>query len=217
MRVSTTPSSPRSSRLLTEVTLRDGKGWYQSNHTATSLFTQNQRWSTLIKIAKVFDLTKPVFLIQQPSQFVCQTLPMTPWMMSLRNPTTHAHILFSWPSTRSMANSSPIKPANSPSHPTAAMHMLLSSTSSTPMQFAPFPSRIAQKKSFSMHVSRSKPGSLFAASNLSCINLTTNIQRHWNICRNQINCIQYTPPDIHRTNPAERPIRTWKKHVWPQF
>jgi hypothetical protein len=25
-------------------------------------------------------------------------------------------------------------------------------------------------------------------------------------------CLQYTPPDIHRTNPAEREICTWKNH-----
>ena len=25
-------------------------------------------------------------------------------------------------------------------------------------------------------------------------------------------CIQYTPPDIHRTNPVEHAIRTWKNH-----
>ena len=24
--------------------------------------------------------------------------------------------------------------------------------------------------------------------------------------------IQYTPPDMHRTNPAERAVRTWKNH-----
>ncbi len=24
--------------------------------------------------------------------------------------------------------------------------------------------------------------------------------------------IQYTPPDMHRTNPAKRAVRTWKKH-----
>jgi hypothetical protein len=25
-------------------------------------------------------------------------------------------------------------------------------------------------------------------------------------------CIQYTPPDIHHTNPAKHTIRTWKNH-----
>ncbi len=114
----------------------------------------------------------PVFPIQQPSQFVCQLL-MTPWKMSLRNLTTHAHISFSWQSTRSIATSSLIRPATSPSHPTTVTHILLSSTSLTPQQFAPFLSRIAQKKNFSVHIARSMPGSLSAASNLSCINLTT--------------------------------------------
>jgi hypothetical protein len=28
-------------------------------------------------------------------------------------------------------------------------------------------------------------------------------------------CIQYTPPDIHCMNPAERAIRTWKSHFLP--
>jgi hypothetical protein len=51
-------------------------------------------------------------------------------------------------------------------------HMLLSSTYSMPAQFAWFPSRIAQKKSFFVHIARSTPGSHSAASNLYCTHLT---------------------------------------------
>ncbi len=32
------------------------------------------------------------------------------------------------------------------------------------------------------------------------------------IIQGQQTRLQYTPPDMHRTNPAERAIRTWKKH-----
>jgi hypothetical protein len=86
------------------------------------------------------------------------------WAMSLRNPTTHGHISFSWPSTKLMATSSPIRLATSPSRPTVTTHILLSSTYLTPMQFAPFPSRIAQKKSFFVNIVRATPGSLSVAS-----------------------------------------------------
>jgi hypothetical protein len=102
---------------------------------------------------------------------------MTRWRMSLRNPTMPALTLFSWPSMKSMATSSPIRQAASLSHPTVATHMLLSSTSSMPTQFDLFPSRISPKKNFFVHIVRSTSGSHYALSNLSYTNLTTKHQR----------------------------------------
>jgi hypothetical protein len=55
--------------------------------------------------------------------------------------------------------------------------MLLSSTSSTPTRFDPFPSRIAPRKSFFVHILRSTPGPHYADSNLLCTNLTTKHQK----------------------------------------
>jgi hypothetical protein len=55
--------------------------------------------------------------------------------------------------------------------------MLLSSTSSMPMQFDRFLSRIAPKKNFFVHIARSMTGSHYAVSNLSSTNLTTKHQR----------------------------------------
>jgi hypothetical protein len=102
---------------------------------------------------------------------------MTPWRMSLRNPITHALTLFSWPSKKSTATSSLIRQAASLSRPTAATHMLLSSTSLTPTQFDPFPSRIAQKKNFFVHITKSMTGSHYTDLNLSYTNSTTKHQR----------------------------------------
>ncbi len=55
--------------------------------------------------------------------------------------------------------------------------MLLSSTSLMPMQFNPFPSRIAPKKIFFVHIARSTPGSHDADSNLYYTNLTMKHQK----------------------------------------
>jgi hypothetical protein len=98
---------------------------------------------------------------------------MTLWKMSLRNPTMHTLTLSSWPSMKSMATSSLIKQATSLLHQTAAMHTLWYSTSSTPMQFDLFPSKIGQKKNFFVHTARSTIGSHTMVSNLSYTNLTT--------------------------------------------
>jgi len=35
-----------------------------------------------------------------------------------------------------------------------------------------------------------------------------------NVIKLQQTRLQYTPPDIHRTNPAERAIRTWKNQFF---
>jgi hypothetical protein len=102
---------------------------------------------------------------------------MTLWRMSLRNPTTPASTLSSWPSTKPIATSSPIRQVTFLSHPTAVMHMLLSSTSLMPMRFDPFPSRIDPKKNFFVHTARSMSGSHYAVSNLSYTNSTTKHQR----------------------------------------
>jgi hypothetical protein len=92
--------------------------------------------------------------------------------MSLRNPTSPTLTLSSWPSMKSMATSSPIKQAASPLHQTAAMHMLWYSTSSMPMQFDLFPSRISQKMNCFVHTARSMSASHTTVSNLSYTNLT---------------------------------------------
>jgi hypothetical protein len=76
-----------------------------------------------------------------------------------------------------MATSSPIRQVAFLSHPTASTHMLLSSTSSMPAGFDPFPSRIAPKKNFFMHTPRSTIGSHYMVSNLSYTNSTTKHQR----------------------------------------
>jgi hypothetical protein len=78
----------------------------------------------------------------------------------------------SWPSMKSMATSLPIKQAASSLHQIVATHMLWYSTSSTPIQFDLFPSRIGQKMNCSVHTTRSTRGSHTAVSNLSHTNLT---------------------------------------------
>jgi hypothetical protein len=45
------------------------------------------------------------------------------------------------------------------------------------MQFDPFPSRIAQKKNFFVHITKSTSGSHYVASNLSYTNSTMKHQR----------------------------------------
>jgi hypothetical protein len=55
--------------------------------------------------------------------------------------------------------------------------MLLSSTSLMPMQFDPFPSRIAPRNNFFVHIARSTPGSHYTDSNLSCANSTMRHQK----------------------------------------
>jgi hypothetical protein len=120
--------------------------------------------------------------------------------MYLRNPTTPAHTSFSWPSTKSMAIYSLIRQAASQSHPTAATPMLLSSTSSTPTQFNPFPSRTAPKKNFFVHIARSTPGSHYTDSNLSYTNLTT---KHQKILKRLLPLNKLASNTLHRTPIAQ--------------
>jgi hypothetical protein len=137
--------------------------------------------------------------------------------MSLRNPTTPALTLSLWSSMKSMATSSPIKQAASPLHQTVATHMLWYSTSLMPMQFDLFPSRIGQKKKFFVHTARSTSGSHTAVSNLSYKNSTTKHKDVKAFVAMEQTHIQYTPPDIHCMNPAERAIPTWKNHFLPAW
>jgi hypothetical protein len=172
--VSTTPSSPLSPRLSTEVTSRVGGEKHFHGHASTSLSPQNLKWDTWINNAKESDPLNP---LQQPCHFRFLKSLMTLWRMSIRNPTMPALTLSSWPSTKSMATSSPISQAASLSHLTVTTHMLLSSTSLTPTRFDPFPSRIAPKKNFFVHTARSMIHSHYAVSNLSYTNFTMKHQR----------------------------------------
>ncbi len=93
----------------------------------------------------------------------------------------HLHTLRFYGHLQAVATSSPIRQAASLSHPTAAMHKMLSSRFLMPTWYNPFPSRIAPKKNFFVQIARSTPGSHYADSNLSCTNLTMKHQKCWNV------------------------------------
>jgi hypothetical protein len=123
--------------------------------------------------------------------------------------------LSSWPSTKSMATSSPIRQAASLSHQTTATHMLQLLTSLMPMQFNPFPSRFTPKKNFFVQTARFTSGSHYKVSNLSYTNLTTKHPRmsKWLSPQSKLafsklpwTSITQTPPNV----PCA--IRTWKNH-----
>jgi hypothetical protein len=77
---------------------------------------------------------------------------------------------------------------------------MLSSTSLMPTQFDPFPSRIAPKKSFIVHIARSTPGSHNVDSNLNYTNSTSKHQK-MSTCLLPLNRLALNT--LHRTSIAQ--------------